>query len=63
MTTKAAKAKIDEPAARPSRPSVRLTALVVAAMSSTAQTAHPWEISSPGESKRVNEIVVWTSVR
>ena len=53
-----AKTKIDEPAARPSSPSVRFTPLVVAKISSTAQTHHPTVPSSqPGVSNRVNDSV------
>ena len=63
MTVNAAKAKIDEPAARPSRPSVRFTALVMARITSTAISTQPTlPISQPGASQRVNEIVVLTLV-
>ena len=65
MTTKAAKAKIAEPAARPSRPSVRFTALVTARISQHGQQApsRPARGRCPSESYRVNDRVVCWSVK
>ena len=42
MITNATNAWMAEPAASPSRPSVRLTALVMPTMKSTASTAHQY---------------------
>ena len=41
MTVNAANEKSDDPAAKPSKPSVRFTALVLAMISSTAHTTQP----------------------
>ena len=63
MTVKAAKPKAPAPAASPSSPSVRLTALVVAVIKSNAHTIQPMRPrSQPGLSKRVNDSVVGTFV-
>ncbi len=52
-----------DPAASPSRPSVRFTALVVPMMSRTVTTAQPTlPTGMPGWSKRVKPIVVCTTV-
>ena len=54
-----AKQKVAEPAARPSRPSVRFTALAAAAMISVAHTTHTAvPMCRPIESYRVNDSVV-----
>ena len=57
------KAERPAPAASPSSPSVRLTALVVAVIKSNAHTIQPMRPRShPGLSKRVNDSVVGTFV-
>ena len=55
MTVKAKKPRMAEPAARPSSPSVRFTALTVAKMIRPAHSTQPTLPSSqPGRSARVN---------
>ena len=59
MMARQAKQKVDAPAARPSRPSVRFTALAEATMTTVAQTTHkPVPMWNPIESYRVNDSVV-----
>ncbi len=62
MIARTAKQKVDDPAARPSTPSVRLTALEVPTMTTTAKITHPTCPSSiPGTVIRVNDsaVEVW----
>jgi hypothetical protein len=59
MTARVAKPKVADPAASPSRPSVRFTALAVAAMITVAHTTQsPVPRWMPSESKRVKERLV-----
>ena len=59
MMARQAKQKVADPAASPSRPSVRFTALAAAAMMSVPHTTHtPVPMCSPIELYRVNESVV-----
>ena len=63
MPVNTAKPISAEPAARPSRPSVTLTAFVVAKMIVPAHSTHTTGPSSqPGKSARVSEIRVSMSV-
>ena len=62
MIESTAKHKLAEPAARPSRPSVRLTALEVPTRTNTAKTTQPtWPRCQPGELALVNDsdVDVW----
>src|SRR5271170_5631733 len=56
MMASTPKQNVEEPAARPSRPSVKLTALDVPTMTKTASTIHPVAVRfQPGNENRVNE--------
>ena len=69
MIVNAMNANNDEPAAKPSSPSVRLTPLVDAMIRNTAQITHPTELKWmfngfpwTNELHRVNDRLVWTPV-
>ena len=64
ITASVAKAKTAEPAAKPSSPSVRLTALADPISNNTASTAQPTvPRASPGELDRVKESSVLTPLQ
>ena len=63
MTVNALKHRVDEPAAKPSSPSVKLTALLIAIMMNAAQKTQPIGPKSKDiESQRVKDTSVCTSV-
>ncbi|GIU89587.1 MAG: hypothetical protein KatS3mg010_0686 [Acidimicrobiia bacterium] len=62
MTTKAERDSADDPAASPSRPSVKLTAFDIAYTTNTAQSTQPTSPKSK-PSGRVNDRLVETSTQ